>query len=497
VENAINAVDYTNQNARDEIAADLYLNDLDISIARRSFVDYCAYVVPDWETKPHHVAIGKLVDRMTFGDLKFAIVNMQPRVGKSEMTSKQMPPFFLAHHPLARVVNLSYAMNLSTEFSFLSRQVIRDNERYKRLFPHMALDPLSQRLDFYRTLQGGSVRSLGVGSGFSGRGADLIIADDVVKEGDEQSRAVLEATWTYFISAVRTRLEKGGRIFIMMTRWHPSDLVGRILEAMKDLAADQYETLILPAFAEENDPIGREVGEVLWPEKYDADYLNSIRLLSERYFEALYQQNPSVSSDPMFSEDDFFRFDSPISDGVWTFDFAASEKERSDYNVFARWELKDDTLICGFVERWRGDWHKAKARVLELMDEFPDDKFAFPKQLHELLALREIRSLRPQLVGKLVEVSMPGDKVSRALVFSDWVRSGRVVICDGEQGDHFVWEHANFPDVADHDDCVDVSSVVTHFYGLTTLFDMVMSSETDDEIPRINTAQEVFERLSR
>jgi len=465
-------------------------------------IDFCDFVRPDWITAGHHELIGEKLDGVLAGEITRLQISMPPRHGKSLMASVLFAAFWLANNPDKQIIHISYASSLSNEFSRQIRAIIRDDSMYRRLFPHMALDPDRSRLDDWKTPQGGGFKSVGVQGGITGHGADLMLIDDPVKEGDEQSPTVLENIYTWYLSAARTRLHPGAAVVIIMTRWHPLDLAGRLLDlAKKDAQADQWETLVLSALAEEDDPLGREEGEALWAERVSRNELLAVQRLSERYFAALYQQRPTISEVPMFVEGDFVRFDpqrykpaAGDSKPTWTIDLAMTDDDRSDYNVFARWVKRGDSLRLYQLHRFRAEWPEAKAKLLELMDEYPDDDYALPKQLLELLAVQTVKAEKPAMMGQLHEVSMPKDKVSRAQVHADLVRRRGLLVCEGETGDYFIEEHVGFPDVAQHDDCIDVASVATHHFGFKRTVDIITADPADQT--RRDVISETIERLS-
>ncbi|MEN8172009.1 MAG: hypothetical protein ABFS03_03930 [Chloroflexota bacterium] len=410
------------------------------------------------------------------GDVKRLMIALPPRHTKSLMCSELFPAWWLAHNPDKQIIHASYAAALSNGFSLKVRALIRDNPVYRRLFPHIALSPDRQRLDDWKLISGGGFKSIGVGGGVTGHGADLFIIDDPHKEGDEQSATALQSVWDWYNSAARTRLSPGASILFPMTRWHPRDLAGRNLELAEfDKDADQWELVRLPALAEENDPLGREVGAALWPERFSKKNLLAIRAISERYFEALFQQNPSVTNEPLFGLGDFHRRENPLSVSTpfWTFDLASSDKERSDYTVAGKWSHSGNVLILHRVVRFRRQWPAVRRWLLDLAREEHESVFYFPNHSLELLALQMLRKeVGERTDVRFKAVEQPGDKVERAGVLSDFAKNGTVVVAAGKDEDAFVNEHCNFPDATDHDDCVDMSSVATHAVGLQKRFSM-------------------------
>ena len=277
-------------------------------MARRNFLCFCQRVWPGFMVAPFHKYIAQRYNGLMDGSILRLMIALPPRHTKSLMASELFPAFWLAHNPGKQIVHASYGASLSNSFSLKVRSMVRDSLVYLRLFPHVALSPERQRVDDWRLVTGGGFKSIGVTGGLTGHGADLLIIDDPHKEGDEQSMSSLQAVFDWYNAAARTRLSPGAPVLFPMTRWHPRDLAGRLLELAKmDPNADQWEFVRLPALAEENDPLGRAIGEALWSARFDRQALLAIQALSARYFEALFQQNPQVSDAPLFTLGDFRR----------------------------------------------------------------------------------------------------------------------------------------------------------------------------------------------
>jgi len=290
--------------------------------------------------------------------------------------------------------------------------------------------------------------------------------------------------YNWFASAAITRLSPGAPVIFPMTRWHPADLAGRLIDlGERDPDADQWDTLIFPALAVENDPLGRVPGEALWPARYSEKALHAIRAISERYFEALFQQNPQLHDEPLFVIEDFRRGTVKAKHRFWTFDLALTENERSDYSVFGQWSYEGDILCLHRVVRMRAQWPQIKAEIKKILRAWEKDDLYFPKHLTELYA---VQALRDECGDgqRIKQVSMPGDKYGRASVLSDFCKHGTVLVCLGESGDQFVLEHVGFPDTSKHDDFVDMSSVATHALGLHEEFSLAIAEYAGNESRR-------------
>lgn len=215
-----------------------------------------------------------------------------PRHGKSELTTVRYPAWRLERKPTTRVIVGCYNSTLAEKFSRKARRIC--NER-------MALSRDRVAVSDWETEAGGGLRAVGVGSGVTGQGGDLIIVDDPIKSREEaNSQAYRERVWTWWTDDLYTRLEPDAAIVLILTRWHMDDLAGRIL-ASED--APNWTVVSLPAFAEANDPLGRSEGEALCPERFDERDLAEIKAVQGSSFEALYQQRPSALEGSIFKRE--------------------------------------------------------------------------------------------------------------------------------------------------------------------------------------------------
>ena len=465
-------------------------------LARRDMREFVEYTKRDWESSDHHRLLFELANRLIHGVNQRVMISLPPRHSKSEIFSIRLPAFFLGAHPERQIIHVSYSSNLSNTFSRQIRTLVRDDAQYRKLFT-TRLDVERTRIDDWKTVQGGGFKSVGIGGGLTGHGCDLLIIDDPVKEGDENSPTTLQQHYEWYNSAARTRLLPNANIVIVMTRWHTRDLIGRLRElAAEDSAADQWDVIELPALATtDDDPLHREIGQPLWESRFDRDALSAVRVMSDRYWYALYQQQPLDEMGAVFERGWFRRFDGSDGGdqllwddaGAWTFDLALSKDDRGDYSVWARWIYgSDGALWCHAIERHHTNWNDIRNRIIDLMAAHPDDVFCFPKNILELAVLEDLRHDPRVNARQLREVSLKGDKDERARIYSDRAASGRAWVETGINGDKFVSEHAMFPD--EHDDFVDMSSVATHHFGLASEVRVIASD------PNSASARNLIER---
>lgn len=239
------------------------------------------------------------------GRTKRLIVTMPPRHGKSETVSHWFPTWFLGNFPDRRLLLCSYEASFAASWSRKVRDSLVEGVELGIFSdgPRADLGAAHQ----WETPHGGGMISAGVGGSITGRGANGLIIDDPVKNAEEaNSPTYREKTWEWYTTTAYTRLEPGGFVVIVQTRWHVDDLTGRILspdyQSEQDIA--EWRVVNLPALAEEGDPLGRDIGEPLWPQRYPAEALaQSKRVLGSYGFNALYQQRPTLREGGMFKRE--------------------------------------------------------------------------------------------------------------------------------------------------------------------------------------------------
>ena len=211
-----------------------------------------------WRRQPHLNLISNAVASIAEAPLRL-IVSLPPRHGKSELLSHWTPVWFLANWPQKRVGLASYAAEFAETWGRRARDSVVENAQELGI----QVRPDLNRASEWELTAGGGMMTAGVGGPFTGRGFDLLIIDDPIKNRQEANSAALRRhVWEWWRSTARTRLEPGGSIIVVMTRWHEDDLAGKLLGAAPDDggAIDRWQHIRLPALAEEDDPLGREPG---------------------------------------------------------------------------------------------------------------------------------------------------------------------------------------------------------------------------------------------
>ncbi len=254
---------------------------------------------------------------LTGGGGRF-IVTMPPRHGKSSLCSAWLPFWFLQLYPELSVMLVSYGAAFAQKWGRRVRRLatVHQSETFMRL------DPETRAAAEWETTEGGGMKSLGIGGDATGRGADLLVIDDPVKNSEEARSPVMrQKTWEFWQETLRTRLEPGATAVVVQTRWHEDDLAGRLIAEDRERVKrgeDAVWTLIdFPAIAEGDDVLGRSESDVLWPERFDVKALKSLRAdLGSYAWAALYQQRPTPEGGGMFRKVDF-RYWYIASDGSY------------------------------------------------------------------------------------------------------------------------------------------------------------------------------------
>lgn len=273
------------------------------------------------------------------------MINMPPRHGKSELASRRFPAWLLGQKPELELVVASYNQEKAAEFGYEVRGIVNSSE-YRALFV-TALKDDQRAAHRWNTNGGGSFRAAGVGTALTGRGADVLLIDDPIKDDEEaDSETRRERIWSWYQSVAYTRLSPGGAVVLIQTRWHEDDLTGRLI-AEQARGGDEWDILELPAIDSQ--------GHALWPDRYPIDVLNQYkRVLTPRYWAALYQQRPTPEEGAYFKRDWFKWYDErPKHLRIYgASDYAVTDGE-GDYTVHLVVGVDPDDNIY-LLDLWRG-----------------------------------------------------------------------------------------------------------------------------------------------
>jgi predicted phage terminase large subunit-like protein len=405
-----------------------------------------------YQMPKHLILTQERLLNLAAGNSKRLIVNMPPRHGKSEMISKYFPAWYLLNYPEKRVILISYEADFAASWGRKIRDLC---VRYSICFPNAPtinrLSNASNRFDFAN--YPGGLATSGIGGAITGKGADLMIIDDPIKNNEDALSATLRnKAWDWFKSTAFTRLEPDGKIVLIMTRWHYDDLVGKIIN---DESASEWERLCFPAFAGENDIIGRLEGDVLWGDRYSAEVLKKSKdLLGSYWFSAMYQQKP-IASEYQILKPEWWQYYSMLPKGtllIQSWDTAYKEKQENDYTVCTTWLLAESGFYLVDLFRKRLIFPDLKR---ELINQFNKHKpHVVIVEDPSGVSLIQVVNRETRIPIKPIPVAGKSKEV-RAHLISPLLESGKVYLpSDAQYLADVVNECAEFP-YGKHDDIVD------------------------------------------
>jgi len=309
--------------------------------AKEHLIDFSIATNPQYEPNWHHEIIAREAEDIESGKFiqrgyKVLLLFVPPRHGKSEECTINLPAWYLGRNPSKEVITASYSAELALDFGSKTRTLV-DSNTFNRIFG-LSLKRDEKGKAKWKTNKGGSYTSVGIGGPITGRGADILIIDDPIKNAEEaESKTIRDKHWEWFKTTAFTRLEPNGVVILILTRWHLDDLAGRIL-ANEELG-QKCKVICFPAIATEDEKF-RKKGEALWPERYPLSELESIKKTVGVYnWSSLYQQNPVLTENQEFKQE-WIKYRKRVevekikTRNFITIDTAYSEKTSSDYIGF-------------------------------------------------------------------------------------------------------------------------------------------------------------------
>ena len=430
---------------------------------QQSFLSFCAGVWPAFMEGGHHRKMAKAFERVANGECKRLMINMPPRMGKSQLTSWLLPAWIMGKMPEKKIIMASHTAELAVRFGRMVRNLI-NSEEFGDIFPETTLTQDSKAAGRFDVSGGGEYFSVGVGGAVTGRGADLLIIDDPHSEqqGQQADPKVFDSTYEWFSSGPRQRLQPGGAIIIVMTRWSQKDLCGQIMrDSMQREGSDEWDVIELPAILPS--------GNSLWPEYWPIAELEKLKAeLPVSKWEAQYQQSPTSEESAIIKRDWWQTWEEReppyVSFIIQSWDTAFMKHERADYSACTTWGVfyADDSngmqapnIILLDALKERMEFPTLKKRALEMYQEWEPDAFIVEAKAAGAPLIHELRSMGIPVTE--YTPSRGNDKVSRVNAVADFFASGIVWCPPKRWAEEVIEEFASFP-VGDHDDLVDSST---------------------------------------
>ena len=397
----------------------------------------------------------KLVD-VAAGRIKRLMVSMPPRHGKSELVSRYFPAWYIGTFPDKRIILVSYEADFAATWGRKARDLLEEHGPSLFGIRVSGKSSAANRWDI-EGHEGGMVTA-GVNGPITGKGADIGIIDDPVKNDQEAMSATYqERTYEWYKSTFRTRIQRDGAIILIMTRWHENDLAGKLLAAQEE-EGEKWEVVSLPAIAEDDDPLGREIGQPLCPGLFTKDALESIKKAVGSYWWAsLYQQRPSPAEGGIFKRNwwqYYRRVPDRFDEIIQSWDMTFKDTKTADFVVGQVWGRKGADKYLLDQVRDRMDFPATVQAVRNLSAKWPQAKVKLVEDKANGPAV--IATLKKEISG-LIPVEPQGSKESRAWAVSPEVEAGNVYLPDPSIAPwvhDFIEECAAFPNGA-NDDQVD------------------------------------------
>ena len=438
----------------------------------------------------HHQIMAEAFERVANGSLKRLIINMPPRHTKSEFASYLFPAWFLGKYPEKKIIQTAHTAELATGFGRKVRNLVNSPD-YQKVFP-IKLSSDSKAAGRWNTNKGGDYFAIGVGGAVTGKGADVLIIDDPHSEQEamQGNPLVYDRVYEWYSSGPRQRLQPGGAIIVVMTRWSKRDLTGQIIQNSIKRDGDEWETIEFPALMPSGKP--------LWEEFWKQSELEAIKAeIPVGKWEAQYQQNPTSEEGAIIKREMWKIWEKdtppPCEFIIQSWDTAFEKSNRADYSACTTWgvfykidsegfEVAHIILLDAYKERL--EFPELKQKAMELYKEWEPDACIVEKKAAGAPLIYEMRRM-----GIPLSEYTPGkgsDKIARVNAISDLFASGFVWCPDTRWAEELMEECASFPN-GEHDDLVDSTSQALLRFRQGG-FIRLNSDEPDEIMPRKKAA---------
>ncbi len=426
---------------------------------QNDFIEFVKHMWPECILGRHHKIIGDKFNKIAQGKLKRLIVCLPPRHSKSEFASTYFPAWMMGRKGDTKIIQTTHTAELAVRFGRKVRNII-DSDDYSQVFPDLQLQADNKSAGRWTTNQEGESFYAGVGGAITGRGADLLIIDDPHSEQDALSPTAMESAYEWYTSGPRQRLQPGGTIIIVMTRWSQKDLVAKVLKKQGDEHADQWEVIEFPAIMPESDT-------PLWPEFWKKEELLSVKAsLPPSKWNAQWMQNPTAEAGSIVKREWWRKWEKEWVPSyeyvIQSYDTAFSKKETADYSAITTWAIfqsPDDNvqaIILLDAKRVRLDFPELKRLAYDEYKYWEPDCVLIEAKASGTPLTQELRRM-----GIPVTAYTPSrgqDKIARMNSVAPIFESGMVWAPDESFAEEVVEEMASFP-FGDNDDYCDSATM--------------------------------------
>ena len=425
--------------------------------AKDDFLSFVKCVWPEFIEGSHHRHIAKKFNKLATGEITRLIVNMPPRHTKSEFASYLLPAWMVGRNPKLKIIQATHTGELAIRFGRKAKHLI-DSQEYAKIFK-TKLQEDSKAAGRWETAQGGEYFAAGVGGAITGRGADLLIIDDPHSEQDAMSETSLENAYEWYTSGPRQRLQPGGKIILVMTRWSTKDLTGILLKKQGDIKADEWEVVEFPAILDEDTKKPKSV----WPEYWNIEELEKVKAtLPVAKWNAQWMQKPTSEEGALIKREWWRKWDKeyvpPLQHVIQSYDTAFLKKETADYSAITTWGVftpNDDSgpnliLLDSIKGRW--EFPELRRRALANYKYWDPETVLIEAKAAGLPLTYELRAMDIPVVN--FTPSKGNDKHARVNSVAPLFESGMIWAPTQKFADEVIEECAAFPH-GDHDDLVD------------------------------------------
>ena len=425
--------------------------------AREDFMSFVKCVWPEFVEGSHHRHIAKKFNDLASGKINRLIINMPPRHTKSEFASFLLPAWMVGRNPKLKIIQATHTGELAVRFGRKAKTLI-DSDEYHKIF-ETRLREDSQAAGRWETAQGGEYFAAGVGGAITGRGADLLIIDDPHSEQDAMSATAMESAYEWYTSGPRQRLQPGGKIIVVMTRWSTKDLTGKLLAHQKEAKSDKWDVVEFPALLD----TGTKKERPVWPEYWKMSELEIVKAtLPVGKWNAQWMQQPTSEEGAIIKREWWRRWKHDwipdLHHVIQSYDTAFLKKETADFSAITTWgvfypdnDSGPNLLLLDSVKE-RLEFPELRRKALEQYKYWNPETVIIEGKASGMPLTYELRQMNIPVVN--FTPSRGNDKHARVNTCAPLFESGMIWAPEQNFADDVIEECAAFPH-GDHDDLVD------------------------------------------